>query len=47
MGYTAVILVFGKTAHALLHIMPVAAAIAFLILFSVWMEAMRRHKPAA
>ena len=47
MGYTAVILVFGKTAHALLHIMPVAAAIAFLILFSVWIEAIRRHKPAA
>jgi hypothetical protein len=44
-GYTALILVIGKTPHALLRTMPVAAATAFLILFVVWIMAMRRHKP--
>ena len=30
---------------ALLHAMPLAAGIAFVILFFFWFTAMRRHKP--
>jgi hypothetical protein len=46
-GYTALILTVGKTPEALLHTMPMATGVAFLILFSVWLTAMRRHKPVA
>ena len=43
--YTTIIFTVGKTAPALLNIMPIVAGIAFLILFTVWFTAMRRHKP--
>jgi len=43
-GYWALLLMFGKTPTALLHIMPLAAGIAFTVLFSFWFVAMRRHK---
>ena len=46
-GYTSLILCVGKTPAALLGAMPVAAGLAFAVLFSIWMTAMRRHKPAA
>lgn len=46
-GYWLVIFVFGKTPAALLQTMPVAAGIAFAILFCCWLVTMRRHKPAA
>jgi hypothetical protein len=45
MAYTTIILVVGKTPEALLRTMPVVAGIAFVILFTVWLAAMRRHKP--
>jgi O-antigen/teichoic acid export membrane protein len=45
--YTIIIFAFGKTASALLNTMPIVAGIAFLILFTVWFAAMRRHKPVA
>jgi len=44
LGYWATILTAGKTPAALLHVMPVAAGIAFVILFGFWFTAMRRHK---
>ena len=47
LGYTTLILLLGKTPAALLQIMPVAAGVAFLILLTVWIGAMRRHKPVA
>jgi hypothetical protein len=34
----------GKSAADLLHMMPVVAGIAFVILFCVWLIALRRHK---
>ena len=37
----------GKSPADLLRVMPVAAGIAFGILFLVWFIAMRRHKPVA
>ncbi|HTA94837.1 MAG TPA: hypothetical protein VK769_01805 [Verrucomicrobiae bacterium] len=46
-GYLLTLLVIGKNPAALLQTMPVAAGIAFAILFFVWLVAMRRHKPAA
>lgn len=46
LGYTALIMTRGNTPARLLHIMPVATAVAFVILFVVWFTAMRRHKPA-
>lgn len=44
-AYTTLILSSGRTPHALLQIMPVAAGIAFVALFTAWFIAMRRHKP--
>jgi hypothetical protein len=46
-GYLLTLLVIGKNPAALLQIMPVAAGTAFVVLFFVWLVAMRRHKPAA
>jgi hypothetical protein len=37
-------LFLGKTPEALLHLMPVAAGIAFAAIFFVWLIAMRLHK---
>jgi hypothetical protein len=45
--YTAVILTVGKTPDVLLNTMPFAAGIPFVILFVIWLIAMRRHKPVA
>ena len=46
LAYTTLILVVGKTSAALLQTMPIASGLAFLILFTVWIAAMRRHQPA-
>ena len=48
-AYWLVLLHAGKTGKSvadLLHLMPVAAGIAFTILFFIWLIALRRHKPA-
>jgi O-antigen/teichoic acid export membrane protein len=45
-AYWALILIVGRTPHALLHAMPIAAGSAFVILFVAWLVAMRGHKPA-
>lgn len=45
MAYTTIILAVGRTPEALLHTMPIVAGTAFVILFIVWLAAMRRHKP--
>ena len=47
LGYWLTLLLLGKTPAALLQVMPVAAGIAFGILFFVWLVTMRRHKPSA
>jgi hypothetical protein len=47
LGYWLTLLVLGKSPAELLQTMPVAAGAAFVILFSVWLVAMRRHKSAA
>jgi len=44
-AYTALILIVGRTPAVLLHVMPLAAGTAFVILFVIWLVAMRRHKP--
>jgi len=46
LGYWIFLLTVGKTPEALLHAMPVAAGVAFAILFGFWFKAMRRHQPA-
>lgn len=43
--YTTLILTVGRTPEALLQTMPIAAGGGFVILFMVWILAMRRHKP--
>jgi O-antigen/teichoic acid export membrane protein len=45
LGYWVLLLFMGTTSIALLQIMPVAAGVAFVILLTVWIIAMRRHKP--
>lgn len=45
-GYWLVLLLLGKSPADLLRVMPVAAGIAFIILFLVWFATLRRHKPA-
>lgn len=45
LGYWAFILTVGKAPDALLHVMPFAAGIAFVILFVLWFIVMRRHRP--
>jgi hypothetical protein len=46
LGYWLTLLWFGKSPAELLHVMPVAAGIAFCILFLAWVTTLRRHKPA-
>ena len=46
-GYWALLLTVGRTPDALLKTMPVAAAVAFGILFIFWIAAMRGQKTAA
>jgi O-antigen/teichoic acid export membrane protein len=46
-AYWLALLGIGKTPAALLQTMPVAAGIAFGILFLVWLVAMKRQKPGA
>ncbi len=43
-GYWIVLLVAGKTPAALLHVMPIAAGIAFVIMMLVWLHGMRSQK---
>lgn len=45
-AYLLTLLVIGKNPAALLQTMPVAAGTAFVVLFCVWLVAMKRHKPA-
>jgi hypothetical protein len=47
LGYWLTLLALGKSPAELLQTMPVAAGAAFVILFFVWLMAMRRQKPAA
>jgi hypothetical protein len=47
LGYWLTLLLFGKSPAELLQVMPVAAGIAFFLLFLVWFVTLRRHKPAA
>ncbi|HEY3761915.1 MAG TPA: hypothetical protein VGN23_09225 [Verrucomicrobiae bacterium] len=44
LGYWLVLFFFGTNADILVHTMPVAAAIAFAILFVVWLLYMKLHK---
>ena len=45
-GYWLVLLALGKTPAALLHVMPLAAAAAFVVLFIVWLNVMRQTRAA-
>jgi hypothetical protein len=47
LGYWVALLLLGKNPMDLLRVMPVAAGIAFFILFWVWVATLRRQKPAA
>jgi hypothetical protein len=44
LGYWLALLAIGKTPAALLQTMPLAAGTAFVVLFAVWLVAMRRQK---
>jgi len=46
LGYWLTLLFLGKSPAALLQTMPVAAGIAFSILFLMWFITLRRHKSA-
>ena len=46
-GYWLTLLFLGKSPAELLRVMPVAAGIAFVIIFLVWIVAMRLRKPGA
>ncbi len=46
-AYTTLILTLGRTPATLLHLMPFAAGAAFAILITIWLIAMRRHRPTA
>ncbi len=46
-GYWFVLLKVGKTPMAMLHAMPVAAGIAFIVLFIAWLIGMRQHRAPA
>ncbi|HXE41692.1 MAG TPA: hypothetical protein VN516_01615, partial [Candidatus Baltobacteraceae bacterium] len=46
-GYWLTLLFIGKTTGELLHVMTIAAGIAFVALFLVWLIAMRLHKISA
>jgi hypothetical protein len=43
--YWLALLAMGKTPAALLAIMPVATGMAFTVLFLIWLDVLRRHKP--
>jgi len=45
MIYLAVLFIFGRTPATLLQLMPILTAAAFVILFSTWFVAAKRHKP--
>jgi len=45
--YWLTLLILGKSPMELLQTMPIAAGAAFVILFSVWLVAMRRQKSAS
>jgi hypothetical protein len=45
--YWLALLFLGKSPADLLHVMPIAAGIAFVIIFLVWIVAMRLHKIGA
>jgi hypothetical protein len=47
LGYWLTLLGIGKTPASLLQTMPVAAGVAFGILFLIWLVAMKRQKPGA
>jgi len=47
LAYTIWNLMVGKTSAALLATMPLAAGIAFVLLFAVWFITLRRHQPVA
>ncbi len=47
LGYWLTLLFLGKNPVTLLHTMPIFAAIAFGLLFSTWLIAMWRQKPAS
>jgi len=44
LGYWLTLFATGQTPATLLQTMPVAAGIAFVVMFFVWLVAMRRHK---
>jgi len=46
-AYTVLNLTAGRTPAALLHVMPLAAGVAFTVLFAAWFVTMRRHQPVA
>lgn len=46
-AYWLALLLFGHSPTALLNVMPVAAGIAFAVVFSVWLIAFRLHKIGA
>lgn len=39
-----VLLTFGNSPASILHIMPLASGIAFMVLLATWFSAMRRHR---
>jgi hypothetical protein len=45
LGYWLTLLLLGKSPADLLHVMPIAAGVAFLVLFLVWFPALRRPSP--
>ena len=47
LGYWLTLLALGRSPTALLQTMPVAASVAFGVLFFVWLFTIRRHKPVA
>ncbi len=44
LAYWIILLCLGKSSADLLHVMPMAAGVAFCVLFSVWLIAMLTHK---
>ncbi|HXE43515.1 MAG TPA: hypothetical protein VN516_10850, partial [Candidatus Baltobacteraceae bacterium] len=45
--YWLVLLFLGQSPEELLRVMPIAAGLAFAVLFAVWLIAMRLHKIGA
>jgi hypothetical protein len=45
LAYWLTLLALGKTPPDLLRVMPVAAGIAFGVLFLFWLTTLRRHHP--